>query len=163
MARLAGRAGAVPAIAFLVGSLLAGCEVPPGGQIDLVGTSWTVASIGGIAPAPETITISIGLPTDPAHSATALIQTPCRTVSLLMGWNPDGDDIWLQQPDPQSLSCPADQAKEDAEFFAAWALVERWSVESSDAITFHGQQDISLRRLDTWPSPTHWSWSHAAP
>lgn len=114
----------------------------PWSRLRPYGTSWAVVAVDGVlfAAGENTFTFGIGIGVDEAT-----LRTGCGTIRLDIVTDTDSDWIEFELPnDP--LSCSGAAASDQSRLIEAFGGVERWTVQTDDAITMHGTHEIRLVR-----------------
>lgn len=113
----------------------------PARTLDLVGSSWSVATIR-----PESGVEDIEATLEFRSSGEAIVQSRCGRRTL--GFDIDGDDtgltLWLLSSELRD--CPAAESQLEAALIEGLNNTTHWVVQSDTAIQLRGQEAIGLSR-----------------
>ena len=117
--------------------------VPGAGRAELAGTTWSVASVDGVAPAGTAPVLVFD-----ALGRSVTLTADCGSVKGSFGMDSDRAALFLDLPSAPPDGCRGDLAARDAALLAALAGVDRWRYESPTEISLHGTHEVRLRRSD---------------
>jgi hypothetical protein len=130
-------------LALLALSVVTGCALfkpVPGQQLDLPGTTWTVASIDGTR-----LSGNASISFDTGNQTTIVLA--CRAVPLGYVWDTDGSALSFSEPPKDVVpGCSPAGTLQDALVLDAVSRVDSWRVETDDLIVLMGQHDLRLAR-----------------
>jgi hypothetical protein len=129
----------------------AGCDRSPAQHLELAGTTWTVATVGGQALPKD---LGAGMALDQPRLGWVTVETGCRRLEVPFAYDTDGDALSFDLSAIDAGGCTGEAKEVDEAIIENLRTAMSWRLIGDASIEIVGANRMAMTRAGADPAPS---------